>query len=383
LRVDRIRNVADARRLAARILPRVVFDYIDGGSDDEVTMRANEGAFDEIVFRPRMAVDVGSPSLATTVLGHSLSMPLMLAPCGLVRLMHPDAGAGVARAAAERGTLSVLSTVAGSSLREVAAAAPGSVWFQLYAAGGQSEAQAHLDQAKRAGIEVLVVTVDTPALGNRERDRGHGVSPPLRIDARSAAHLGPQVLTKPIWTWRMTRDGVSLLKRDRAAAAPKTGDTGKGFDMLSMVASPFLWSDIDWMRGQWDGKLVVKGLLTGDDARRAVDVGSDAVIISNHGGRQLDGAPATLRVLPEIVEAVGSRTEVLFDGGIRRGTHVVKALALGARGVFIGRPYLYGLAAAGQAGVEHVLGLLRTEMVRTMVLLGCPSVDELGPDWVE
>jgi L-lactate dehydrogenase (cytochrome) len=368
--------------MAARILPRVVFDYIDGGSDDEVTMRANEGAFNEVVFRPRMALDVGSPSLATTVLGQPLSMPLMLAPCGLVRLMHPDAGAGVARAAAARGTLSVLSTVAGSPLSEVAAAAPGTVWFQLYAVGGQSDAQGHLDRAKRAGIEVLVVTVDTPALGNRERDRGHGVSPPLRIDARSAAHLGPQVLAKPIWTWRMTRDGVSLLRRDAKAAPPDTGDPGKGFDMLSMVASPFLWSDIEWIRQQWEGKLVVKGLLTGDDARRAAEVGSDAVIISNHGGRQLDGAPATLKVLPEIVEAVGSRTEVLFDGGIRRGSHVVKALALGARGVFIGRPYLYGLAAAGQAGVEHVLGLLRTEMIRTMVLLGCPSVDDLSPEWV-
>jgi isopentenyl diphosphate isomerase/L-lactate dehydrogenase-like FMN-dependent dehydrogenase len=309
-------------------------------------------------------------------------MPLMLAPCGLVRLMHPDGGTGVARAAASKGTLSVLSTVAGSSLRDVAAAAPGTVWFQLYAAGGKPDAQAHLDRAKRAGVDVLVVTVDTPALGNRERDRGHGVSPPLRIDARSAAHLGPQVLSKPVWTWRMTRDGVSLLKRGPKGAAPKPVDSGTGFEVLSMVASPFLWSDIDWMRQQWEGKLVVKGLLTGEDACRAVEVGSDAVIVSNHGGRQLDGAPATLKVLPEIVAAVGGKAEVLFDGGVRRGSHVVKALALGARGVFIGRPYLYGLAAAGQDGVEHVLGLLREEMIRTMVLLGCPSVDQLGPDWV-
>jgi isopentenyl diphosphate isomerase/L-lactate dehydrogenase-like FMN-dependent dehydrogenase len=278
------------------------------------------------------------------------------------------------------------------------------VWFQLYAGGGRPEADKLLDRAAGAGVDVLVVTMDTPALGNRERDRHHGVTGPIRVDAHSAVHLGPQVLARPIWTYRMARDGVSTIRRTRAAAgasstaavraieadsataaAPEPGEPGaqaRGFSMLKMVASPFSWADIEYLRGRWTGKLAVKGLLSGADARIAADVGSDAVIISNHGGRQLDGTPATFRVLPEVVDAVGDSAEVLLDSGIRRGTHVVKAVALGARAVFIGRPYLYGLAAGGQPGVEHILDLFRAEITRTMVLLGCPAVSELSPDWV-
>ena len=397
MRIQRIANVSDARRIAKRTLPGVVFDYIDGAADDETTARANVAAFDDVVFRPRMGIDVREPDLTTTVLGTKVSMPLLLAPTGLVRLMHPDGGAGAARAAASRGTLSVLSTVAGSSIEEIAPLAPGTVWFQLYAAGGRPDADQALTRAEAAGVEVLVVTIDTPALGNRERDRHHGVSGPIRIDAHNAVHLGPQVLARPVWTYRMARDGVSTVRRSRAAGQAR-GDAGtaatatstapapdvaaKGFSMLKMVASPFSWADIEYLRSRWPGKLAVKGLLSGADARIATDLGSDAVIISNHGGRQLDGAPATFRMLPEVVEAVGSSTEVLLDGGVRRGTHVVKAVALGAKAVFIGRPYLYGLAAGGQRGVEHMLDLFRSEIVRTMVLLGCPTVADLGEQWV-
>jgi L-lactate dehydrogenase (cytochrome) len=390
MKLERIANVPDARRSAKRTLPGVVFDYIDGAADDETTMHANVAAFDDVVFRPRMGLDVRKPDLSTTVLGTQVSMPLLLAPTGLVRLMHPDGGAGAARAAASRGTLSVLSTVAGSSIEEIAPVAPGTVWFQLYASGGRPDADERLASAEAAGVEVLVVTIDTPALGNRERDRHHGVSGPIRIDAHNAVHLGPQVLARPAWTYRMARDGLSTIRRTRRGAAgsgpgARAGDAAtqaRGFSMLRMVASPFSWADIEYLRGRWKGKLAVKGLLSGADARIATDLGSDAVIISNHGGRQLDGSPATFRVLPEVVDAVGGSTEVLLDGGVRRGTHVVKAVALGARAVFIGRPYLYGLAAGGQRGVEHVLDLFRNEIVRTMVLLGCPSVVELGPDWV-
>jgi len=243
-----------------------------------------------------------------------------------------------------------------------------------------------------------VVTMDTPALGNRERDRHHGVSTPLRVDARNAVHLGPQVLLRPAWTYRMARDGVSTLRRTRAGthggtssevpSQPPEAATGKGasqpmgFGMLKMVASPFSWADIEYLRGRWPGKFVVKGLLTGTDAKIAADLGSDGVLISNHGGRQLDGAPATFRVLPEVIDAVGDSAEVFLDSGVRRGAHVVKAVALGARAVFIGRPYLYGLAAGGQPGVEHTLDLFRSEIVRTMILLGCPAVSDLSPDWV-
>ncbi len=312
--------------------------------------------------------------------------------------MHPDGPAGAARAAASRGTLSVLSRLAGTPVGEVVPAAPGRVWFQLYAAGGRPDADNVLSKVEEAGVEVLVVTIDTPALGNRERDRRHGVTPPLRLDARNAIHLGPQVLLRPRWAARMARDGIRMFGRagappgPAAASLPEAGDAvadpggsevaPSGFGMLSMAASPFTWSDIDWLRKRWAGKLVTKGVLGAADARRSVEAGSDAIVISNHGGRQLDGAPATLRVLPEVVDAVGAEAEVLLDGGVRRGSDVVKAVALGARAVFIGRPYLYALAAGGQLGVEHVLDLFRDDLVRTMVLLGCPSIGDLGADYL-
>lgn len=401
MKTDAIRNVADARRIAARTLPRVVFDYVDGGADDEVTMRANEAAFEKITFRPRMGVEAGMPELGVTVLGYDLAVPVILAPCGLARVMHPDSAEGAARAAAGRGTVSVLSTVAGVPLERVVPEGGGRVWFQLYSAGGRNDAEVLCERASRAGVDVLMVTIDTAALGNRERDKRHGVTPPLRIGPRSTINLGYQVLSRPAWTWRMAKSGVSMLrkpaderssagdsdpKRTADAAPPAEGGTEErsagAKRMLSMAASPFLWSDIAWLAEQWPGKLVVKGVLTGEDGRRAADAGAHGVVVSNHGGRQLDGAPATLDALPEVVAAVGDDLEVLVDSGFRRGSHVVKALALGARAVMIGRPYLFGLAAAGQAGVERVLDLFTEETARTMTLLGCADVSELSRDWL-
>lgn len=402
---EQILNVADARRRAKRVLPRVVFDYVDGGADDEITLADNVRAFQEIVFRPRMAADAGEPEMATSVLGTPLSLPVILAPCGLVRLIHPDGAAGAARAAESVGTVSVLSTVAGVPMEEVAAAAGGSKWFQLYAAGGRPEAARMLDRARSAGYEALVVTVDTPALGHRERDIRNGVSPPLRLDAKSAIALGPQVLARPLWAARMLRDGVSLLQRPASSTRgsatrgepltsgservrPKQGlDSAGGKSMaaagaVAMLASPFTWADVGWMRDRWEHPLIVKGLLSGADARRAVGAGADAVIVSNHGGRQLDGAPATARVLPEVVDEVGGEVEVLVDGGVRRGADVIKALALGAKAVLVGRPYLYGLAARGEQGIVEVLDLLRSEMNRSMRLLGCGSVTDLDRSWL-
>ena len=348
-------NVAEARRHARRVLPRVVFDYVDGGAEDEVTMAANVAAFRDIAFRPRMAVGALEPSLSVEIFGESLSLPVILAPCGLARLMHPDGPAGATRAAASRGTVSVLSTVAGAALEDVAAASNGPMWFQLYAAGGRSEAESLIGRAASSGFRALVVTVDTPVLGHRERDVRHGVEPPLRITSRGVVHLGPQVLSKPVWAWRMAREGVRMFSsrgaakggpgrgaakgghgRGAAPLAPKGGPgrgaapTAPSVVSVSSIASPFRWSDIEWMRGIWQGPLLVKGVLTPEDAMRAVACGSDGVIVSNHGGRQLEGAPATLRVLPDVVEAVGDEIEVLVDGGVRRGSDVVKAVALGA-----------------------------------------------------
>jgi len=413
---DRIHNVADARRIARRSLPRAVFDYIDGGAEDEVTMGENVRAFREIAFRPRMATKVDSPRLGTTVLGTPVTMPVLLAPCGLVRLMHPDGALGAARAASRAGTVSVLSTVAGTA-PEALANEPGPRWFQLYAAG-RDVAEHLMERARSTGFEGLVVTVDTPALGKRERDVRNGVDGPLKLDVRSALRLGPQVLARPGWSLRMLRDGMSLFSRapgtpvtSGAARSPLTarhapmrdagsgvdGDSGEGSDVsgaapvgaassasfVAMLASPYSWDDVSWIRSHWSGPLLVKGVLSGEDAVVAADAGADAVIVSNHGGRQLEGAPATIRVLPEVVDAVGDRIEVLMDGGVRRGGDVIKALSIGARAVFIGRPYLYALAAAGEPGIDRMLEVFRSEMIRTLSLLGCPTVSDLDRSWLQ
>lgn len=339
-------------------------------------MRRNEAAYSEVTLRQRMGTGYIDPKLGTEVLGTELSLPIVLAPCGLVRLLHADGAAGAARAAAARGTVSVLSTVAGTAIEEVAAEARVPMWFQLYAAGGLPEAESLCDRARAAGVEVLMITVDTPTLGNRTRDVRNGVAPPLRIDAHNAAPLGAQVLLRPRWAVQLAGTGLRLSTRG-------AGPAGHGSGMLTGVASPFTWSDVAHLRRRWTGRLVVKGVLTSDDARQAADAGADAVVVSNHGGRQLDGAPATLRALPEVVRALDGHLPVLVDGGVRRGAHAVAALALGAKAVMIGRPYLFGLAAAGERGVARVLEVLETEMRRTMVLLGCPSVADLGPEWVD
>jgi isopentenyl diphosphate isomerase/L-lactate dehydrogenase-like FMN-dependent dehydrogenase len=372
---QRLHSVNDARHVARKRLPSVVFDYIDGAADDELTMRRNEAAFASITFRQKLGVGRIVPNLRTSVVGRVVDLPVLLAPCGLARLMHADGAVGVARAAASRGTVSVLSTVAGSPVETVAAASSMPLWFQLYAAGGLPEADALCDRALAAGVEALVITLDTPALGNRERDVRHGVAPPLRVEARNAAPLGAQVLMRPRWAAQLAATGVRLSRRG-------VGPAGRGGGLLSSVASPFSWDDVIHLRKRWPGPVLVKGVLSGEDARRAVDAGADAVVVSNHGGRQLDGAPATLDVLPDVVAAVGMDADVLVDGGVRRGAHVVAALAMGARAVLVGRPYLFGLAAAGERGVERILDIFRAEMLRTMTLMGCPSVTELGPDWL-
>ncbi len=378
----RINNVSDARRLARRALPRAVFDYIDGGAEGEVTMEENERAFREVTFRPRMgtAVKVEPPALTTTVLGTPVSMPLLLAPCGLVKLMHPDGALGAARSARRAGTISVLSTVSGTP-PEGLAGEPGSRWFQLYAADREI-AGSLMRRAADSGFEGLVVTIDTPALGKRERDARHGISGSFELNLRSATRLAPQILVRPGWSLRMLRSSMKTLKRTPLpGGAPEGAVSSAG--AVAMLASPFTWDDVAWIRERWNGPLVVKGVLSGEDASRSADAGADAVVVSNHGGRQLEGAPATMRVLPEIAEAVRGRVEVLLDGGVRRGGDVVKAICSGARAVLIGRPYLYTLAAGGEAGVDRILEIFRGDMARTLSLMGCHAVSELDPSWLQ
>ncbi|MGH3631001.1 MAG: alpha-hydroxy acid oxidase [Sciscionella sp.] len=374
--VDKLHSVECARRIARHRLPKAVFDYIDGGADDEVTMGRNAAAFSGVTFRPRMALGSMEPELGVEVLGTRLDLPVLLAPCGFVELIHRDGAVGATRAAVAEGTCSVLSTVAGIGMEEVREKSGVPFWFQLYGKGGHGATDALCDRASATGVEVLVVTVDTPTYGNRQRDVRHGIAPPRRLDRHNVGRLGVQVTLHPSW-------GLPLMLR----AVRLLGGTGRnrtvsGSSGEQVVASPIAWSDIERLRQRWQGRLVVKGLLGAGDARRAVDAGADGVIVSNHGGRQLDCVPSSLCVLPEVVDAVGAEAEVLVDGGIRRGSHVVAALALGARAVLIGRPYLYGLAVGGERGVECVLQLLKAEMRRTLVLLGCPSVDELGPGWL-
>jgi isopentenyl diphosphate isomerase/L-lactate dehydrogenase-like FMN-dependent dehydrogenase len=366
-----------------------VFDYIDGAADDEVTAAQNVAAFRRITFRPRAAVGAVEADTATSVLGVSLSLPVMLAPAGLVRIMHPDGARCVARAAAAAGTVSVLSSVAGTALEEVAAGVDGPLWFQLYAPGGASQTDALVKRAQQAGYAGLVITVDTAALGNRERDVRHGVAPPFRFAPWPAARLGAQVVTRPRWLLGTARSELRGRRRGRDARVstgaplsdPAAGDPTAR--RVAMAASPFTWADVSDIRRRWSGPLVVKGIVTPADATLALGAGADAVVVSNHGGRQLDGAPATMDVLPAVVDAVDGRAPVLVDGGVRRGSDVVKAVAAGACAVLIGRAYLYGLAAAGEAGVGRVLEVLRDDTVRTLQLLGCPSVAQLDRSWID
>ena len=368
-------SIDHARNLAKSYLPKVVFDYIDGAADDEITMRLNRSAFDEVYFNPKMAQGKFIPNLKVKILGYELDLPVLLAPCGLVRVMHPDGALGVAKAAVNKNTVSVLSTVAGSSIAEVATVDSNLLWYQLYSSNGRAEIESVIDELNSHKIEVLVVTVDTPALGNRLRDIENGVSTPLRINSSNAIQLGYQVLSKPRWTYNMLKDGIKLFEKSKDLREDNRGNSGK--DMLQMAASPFSWDDIKWIKQIWNKKLVVKGILSGSDAKKAVDSGADAVVISNHGGRQLEGVSPTFMMLPEIVSSVNKNAEVILDSGIRRGSHVLKALALGANAVMIGRPYLYGLAVNGQKGVENILEIFKTELIRDMNLLGCKNLEAL------
>ena len=383
----RVLNIEDLRRAAKRRLPRVVFDYIDGGAEDEWTLRENSLAFEAVTFRPRCAVAVPSCDLRTVVLGRSLPMPLILAPVGSSRLIHPRGEEAAARAASAAGIPYALSTFSGCRLEDVAAASTAPLWYQLYLAGGRDCALPALERAKAAGFSALVVTIDTAVAGMRERDFRNGVKELLSGKLRSMLPFVSQLLVKPRWLAGFIADG-GLMK------FPNVVVPGKGPMLYADVTaaleqSVVTWEDLKWIRQAWNGPIVIKGIHTAEDARRAVDMGANALVVSNHGGRQLDGVAPTLQMLPEIAEAVGDRIEVLFDGGIRRGSDIVKALCLGARAVMVGRAYAYGLGAAGNAGVARAIEILRTDLIRTLKLVGCASVADLDrsfinvpPDWL-
>jgi L-lactate dehydrogenase (cytochrome) len=372
-------NIADLRIAARRRLPRVVFDYIDGGADAEVTLRENCRAFEDVMLRPRSAVATKSCDLSTTVLGNKLSLPVLLAPVGSSRMFWPRGEEVAARAAGQAGTAYILSTLSGCRVQDVKAATSGLVWYQLYLIGGRDVAMGAIERAKAAGCSALVVTIDTPVAGLRERDVRNGTKELVSGRPFTMLPYIGQFLARPAWLAAYLADGGLMKFPNIALPSGPMPYADVGAALQESMTS---WADLHWIREAWKGPIVVKGVHTADDARQAIDHGASAIVVSNHGGRQLDGVAATIRVLPEVVEAVGGRTEVLLDGGVRRGSDVVKALCLGARAVLIGRAYAYGLGAAGGAGVTRALDILRADIVRTLTLLGVASTAALDKSLV-
>ena len=381
LRQSRVVNIEDLRAMARRRLPKVVFDYIDGGADSETTLRENCRAFEAVTFRPRQAIPVANCDLRTRVLGLDISFPAILAPVGYSRLMHPGGEVAAARAAGAAGTAYMLSTISGHRLEDVKVGSSGPVCYQLYLMGGREAAEGAIERARIAGFSALVITVDTAVSGLRERDFHNGMKELLSGSPLDKIPYLPQLLAHPQWLANFLLDGG-------VPKLPNIVIPGKGpmplIDVNAALSqSAFTWQDMKWIRKIWTGPIVIKGVLTGDDARRSVDQGAAAIVVSNHGGRQLDCVSPTLRALPEVVAAVNGQTEVLMDGGIRRGSDIIKAICLGAQAVLVGRAYAYGLGAAGEPGVTRALEILRADVERTLKLLGCPSIAALDRSYVE
>ena len=372
-------TIEDLRLMAMRRLPRMVFDYIDGGAEREWTLRENSRAFQDVLFRPRSAVATRSCDITATVLGTKIALPIVLAPVGSSRMFYPRGEEEAASAAGDAGTIYTLSTLSGCTLEDVKAATDGSAWYQLYLVGGRDVALAVIARARAAGYKALVVTIDTPVAGMRERDSRNGVKQLLARNLSTIPHLG-QMLVRPGWLYNFFGDGGLMNFPNIVLADGPMGYADVG---AALEASMTSWEDFKWIRDAWGGPIVAKGVHTADDARRAVDEGAAAIVVSNHGARQLDGVAPTIRVLPEVVQAVRGQTEILLDGGIRRGSDVVKALCLGASAVLIGRSYAYGLGAGGRAGVSRAIDILKADVIRTMKLLGCSAIKDLDGSYVD
>ena len=374
-------NVDDLRKLAKRRLPIGVFDYIDGGAEDEITLRRNVAAYKKVSFKPRVLRDMANIDTSTSLFGRRLAFPLVLAPTGFTRIAHSQGELAVIRAATRAGIPFTLSTMATRSIEECASVAESDtrLWFQIYTWRDRSVVKNLVERAEAAGFEAVCLTVDTAVLGRRERDVRRGFTLPPEVG------LGTIIdgMKNPGWTW-------DFLKADPIRFANVEGvtaiDGSTAVDLAEHMKSQFdpglSWKDVEWLRSIWKGPILIKGIQTVEDALIAVDSGVEAIAISNHGGRQLDGAPAPFDLLPEVAEAVQNRLEIICDGGVRRGSDIVKAVSLGANAVMAGRPYLYALAACGERGVEHVLDLLHKGVERTMALTGVSSVDDLSEELI-
>jgi (S)-mandelate dehydrogenase len=369
-------NIGDLRRRARRRLPRVIFDYVDGGAEDEATLRENRAAFGRLAFRPRILAG-GDIDTSTKLFGQRVSLPIVVAPTGLNGLLWPEGDLCLARAAARVGAGIAVSTASNASLEEIAGAVDLPRWFQLYPWGGPDFALAMLERAAAADYGALVVTVDSLVPGNRERDRRHGFAHKVRLSPRIVL----DGLAHPRWLARVWLRGGMPRMENLAAFLPDGATANDMADFSRRQRNPgFSWEDLARIRRHWNGALVLKGVLAAEDAVRARQIGCDGVVVSNHGGRQLDGAIATVAALPEIADAVGADMTVLLDSGIRRGTDIAKAIALGADAVMVGRAALYGLAAAGEEGATAALATLAEELRRTMRLLGSRDLAAITPD---
>lgn len=369
-------DIADLKKQARRRVPKMFFDYADSGSYTQSTYAANEADFHRIKLRQRVLVDMTNRSLETDMIGQKVSMPVALAPTGLTGMQHADGEILAAQAAEEAGVPFTLSTMSICSIEDVAANTTSSFWFQLYVMKDRDFVGNLIDRAKAAGCSALVLTLDLQILGQRHNDLRNGLSTPPKFTPK---HLW-QMVTRPLWC-------MEMLKTQRRTFGNIVGHAKNVSDLSSLgtwTAEQFdpqlSWKDVAWIKERWGGKLILKGVLDVDDAKMAADTGADALIVSNHGGRQLDGAPSSISVLPKIADAVGDRIEVHMDGGIRSGQDVLKAMALGAKGTFIGRPFLYGLGAGGKAGVRQALEIIRKEMDTTLALCGKRNIHEATRD---
>jgi isopentenyl diphosphate isomerase/L-lactate dehydrogenase-like FMN-dependent dehydrogenase len=375
MNLSRCYTIADLQRSAKRTLPKMIFDFIEGGAEEEATLRRNRSVFSEITFQPQYLRDVSNRSVSTTIVGTRVGSPLIVAPTGLHRIIHPDGELAVARGAAEAGALMIAGGFSSYTLEEIAGASSGPLWLQIAPWRDRDVVMGLVERAHRAGVLALCLTVDTPVVGLRERDLRSGVKLPLEPTPTQVF----DALRHPRWLarWLGARDLEFANFRSLRRAGGERGAGSMAHVTHDLIDPSKTWEEVRWLRNVWRGSLVIKGLLRTDDARRAVDEGADGIVVSNHGGRQLDGAPPTLEMLPSIVDSVGDSVEVFLDSGVRRGTDVVKAIALGARACLVGRPFLYGLAAAGQAGVTHSLSIISNEVDRVLALVGVSRLDQL------
>lgn len=372
LRIEDCLNVFDFQDASREVLPKPIFEYMEGGAEDEVTKRANMSAFDRYQLIPSYLKDIRKIDMRRSVFGCSLDWPVVLAPTGLTKVFHPDGEVAVAKAAASQGAAYSLSTMGTTSIEEVGKATAGPKIFQLYLFTDDALNFALIDRCKAANFDVICLTVDTVVAGNRERDRRTGLTVPPRINRKNILYFAQS----PSWCLRYVASGGVTMPNIPAAEGSDLGTLAAYF--ASKMEQNITWSRVERLMAYWGKPFVVKGLQSVEDAQTAAACGMAGIIVSNHGGRQLDGGAATIDLVANIVDAVGDKLDVVLDGGVRRGSHVVKALAMGVTACMIGRPYLYGLSAFGKVGVEQVVNLLRKETERTMALIGCAHVDEVG-----